>query len=574
MCSPRFLLIVAVVLLSFRPLRAEKEPVYQGRPLSVWTEELYDKNPEVRVAAAKAVGQIGPQARSAAPNLIALLVESQKERLAAAEALGRIGPGVKDLAAPFLVRRLRADETSVRLVALSALFRMGTEVKEIAAPLRDLLRDEDPKMRRGTARVLRRMGSRARAAADLLARAAAQETDENGRVAQLAALICINPRHKSWEEDVVTKMLAGSKDLNQRLAIALLLRRDAAPPRDLPALVNALQSWNTNGCRELGVVTVLSRAGKPATAPLLRSLKEAKNPYATLAILHALRCIGPDAAEAVPRLRELCEQLSRLEANGRAAVREEGFFRPLTGLDRKEYKTLLPVVAYTLARIRPADCKPEYLQAAKAMGDLDQNEQDALTLALIHRPENGEIPWSLFQTYPFTPIDWHAKRGRETLQDQLKAPDLAVRTLAAYRLAQDSPKDRLAAIATLTALYREQKTDEYGRRVGLRALFSVGPFRHPLAPLWLSPADPVLVAAICDALREKEPGNRFPNSYVLWWLSQVARTFDEEDFRIWDPPEPLIRGLAAEALRQLDPAAARKAGVPAVSPMNGERTRR
>jgi hypothetical protein len=62
----------------------------------------------------------------------------------------------------------------------------------------------------------------------------------------------------------------------------------------------------------------------------------------------------------------------------------------------------------------------------------------------------------------------------------------------------------------------------------------------------------VALAAVCDALLEKEPGDHFPTSYALTWVRRAAAVRPlAKPYQEWKARHPFVRGLAEEALRQL-----------------------
>jgi HEAT repeat protein len=98
------MLALAVALAGCLP----QEKVHKGKRTSVWIQELREGRwPSDRWRAAQAIGEIGPEARRAIPDLIqALKNPDHLVRWAAAGALGRFGseardavPSLRDLAA-------------------------------------------------------------------------------------------------------------------------------------------------------------------------------------------------------------------------------------------------------------------------------------------------------------------------------------------------------------------------------------------------------------------------------------------------------------------------------------------
>ena len=100
------------------------------------TALLAKKNASLRQAAARALGQIGPQANSAVPALVELLKDKEVLlRWAAAKALGQIGPKAKTAAAA-LAELLKDANREVRLAAASALGRSTAEMKATKADVK------------------------------------------------------------------------------------------------------------------------------------------------------------------------------------------------------------------------------------------------------------------------------------------------------------------------------------------------------------------------------------------------------------------------------------------------------
>jgi HEAT repeat protein len=97
---------------------------------------LGDPRVEVQVAAATALGDLGPSAKSEVPRLLASAV-SKELRLcrAAVEALGRIGPASPDVVT---LLRDRLKDPSARVVSLEAVRALGRQGDEARAALPDL----------------------------------------------------------------------------------------------------------------------------------------------------------------------------------------------------------------------------------------------------------------------------------------------------------------------------------------------------------------------------------------------------------------------------------------------------
>lgn len=119
------------------------------------------KNPEVPVRrqAVRALGKIGEPAKSAVPDVIAL-VESDPDagvQEQAAEALGDIGPSIAAEAVPVLVKALQHTDTMVRRDAVRSLGQMGTAAKGVIDDVRALLKDPEDKVRDAAGKSVRQI---------------------------------------------------------------------------------------------------------------------------------------------------------------------------------------------------------------------------------------------------------------------------------------------------------------------------------------------------------------------------------------------------------------------------------
>jgi hypothetical protein len=99
-----------------------------------------------RKAAVKGLGRMGSASVPAAPRLTETLKSSSdaETRVAAAEALGRIGPKCAAVAVPALAAAARGDAwPKVRSTSLTVLGEMGPAAKEAVPVLREALKDPD-----------------------------------------------------------------------------------------------------------------------------------------------------------------------------------------------------------------------------------------------------------------------------------------------------------------------------------------------------------------------------------------------------------------------------------------------
>jgi len=139
-----------------------------------------------RLAACRALGGIGPNAKAAAPALAKALQDSGwNDRDAAAEALGRIHADVDTSTAALLAALHDADQR-VRGVSARALGRLRSADAKIVAALAAALKDDDANVRAAAAMALQEIGPRAKAAVAELEKAAAAPEFISAQAAQEA----------------------------------------------------------------------------------------------------------------------------------------------------------------------------------------------------------------------------------------------------------------------------------------------------------------------------------------------------------------------------------------------------
>ncbi|MFZ5832040.1 MAG: HEAT repeat domain-containing protein [Planctomycetota bacterium] len=184
-------------------------------PLTELTPKLQSANAEERRAAAKAVGELGPRAAPAAPALVDLLGDKDRQvRRVACTALGQVQPPA-DVAVPALKQALKDRYLAVRIAAAFALQQIAPKGKDHvpvltkamrtgdggvivavgevgpraawAVPvLSQLLKDQRAGIRRVAAEALGRIGPAAAPALPLLEAAATDPSDDVRLAAETA----------------------------------------------------------------------------------------------------------------------------------------------------------------------------------------------------------------------------------------------------------------------------------------------------------------------------------------------------------------------------------------------------
>lgn len=145
------------------------------------TKALSDPDPAVRANAASALGEIGPEAKSAVPGLVKLFSEDGiiNVRTNAANALRKIGPEAKS-AVPALIKLLSEDsDDEVRGLAVFVLGGIGPEAKSAVPALTKLLSDDHiTDLRAFAAMVLGEIGPEARSAIPELTKLTGESDDK------------------------------------------------------------------------------------------------------------------------------------------------------------------------------------------------------------------------------------------------------------------------------------------------------------------------------------------------------------------------------------------------------------
>ncbi len=274
------------------------EPDRAGRALTALRTLTADPVAAVRVAAAEAIGLVGPAAAPVAEDLIALLKDTDETvRCRAAEALGRVAdaatvpalvaeldapsPGVRAAAAralgafgpsagpaaPALVRLLQDPEESVRQAAGEAVGRVGPLPEEATATLAEGLASSDTLVRAQTAEAIGAIGESAADAAPALAEALSNGTD-HVRAKAAEALGKIGESAAEVAVPVLVRALRDKDNWVSALAAEALGEMGEAACEAVPALVRSLRHINpvvrANAAEAVGKLGEAGAAARPA----------------------------------------------------------------------------------------------------------------------------------------------------------------------------------------------------------------------------------------------------------------------------------------------------------------------
>jgi HEAT repeat protein len=130
--------------------------------LDALSKQLTSRDVGTRLRAAKALGDLGPNARIAVPALTAILTDTDGDvRRATITALRLIQPGMKPNEATIraIAVDLKDPDANLRLLAVRSLGRIGSAAAIVASELEPLRMDPDADVRRATQDAIGRIAS-------------------------------------------------------------------------------------------------------------------------------------------------------------------------------------------------------------------------------------------------------------------------------------------------------------------------------------------------------------------------------------------------------------------------------
>ncbi|TBR18898.1 DUF4919 domain-containing protein [bacterium] len=262
---------IATVLGASRPVRPESVRALERLCAA-------DQEWETRYAALKALEELGPAARAAAPTLKALLEDRGVGRVAS-EALAAVG-GEPRQAAEVLIRELRTlDDSLMQEQYVEPLGRTAAEVPEALDALIEALRTSPHvKVRVASARALGRLGPAGRAAVIPLILATEDEgrdLDSNRSVQDesRAALSFIGAPDPAAADDLV--LLLDHRENDVRLSAAEALGRIGPPARAaVPALAARISQEEAMGGTFAKAIEDIGEAGPEAVAILEKATED------------------------------------------------------------------------------------------------------------------------------------------------------------------------------------------------------------------------------------------------------------------------------------------------------------
>ncbi len=574
---------------------------------------LADKDAKLREDAADVLRELSPEAPETIPALLgALKDEIEDVRVAAARALGAGEPDVF----PKLLALLQDKDETLRVGAAVALdWRCGTlhgtlnkkdifgkndeHLAAVAKGLARALADDDASVRRNSVSTLRRLGPQAKAAVPELIGVLKQQKAPD-RIEEAAEVLGkIGPAAKETVPVLIevvktSRRRAATKEesFRERLSREKLIEALGLIGPEAQAAVPLLteiaaEDGGSKAAESLGRIGPAAKAAKPTLLEVLKkkydeSLAEDLHWAAALAlwridkdpvgvpaliglleddrslmdgrVMEALGEIGPPAAAAVPvlvaglndpfRRADAAKALTSIAARGKTtgAVRE--LAKALKNPEQRGRQQLLTILASAGSAARPA--VPALIELVRERGP--------------ERPEAVECLGSLG-------ID--AKEAVSALLKVLdEGPDNDIRVRAAAALWRIDKHP--AALPALGKLLRDEKYSVQSRAAD--GLIAIGAPAIPLAVAALDDDGPyashclarLLPASLPDvlaALRDKKPIIRAHAAAALATAKKVPPEAAPALIEALKDRELSVRAFAAMALKELDPEAAKRAGV-------------
>jgi HEAT repeat protein/lysophospholipase L1-like esterase len=292
-----------------------------AHPLPDLVSALRGSDDREKVAAARAVGRLGPKAADAVPALVGLLEDrSPSVRAAAARAIGPIGPRAP-AASLALVERLRDDDERVRWRSVESLKELELDPAVCLPSLLAVLGDPRAPGREEAARVIGGLGPAATPAVPaLMAALADPAASVRGRAAW--ALGQIGPSAK----DAVPALVRAFADPEIRWwAVDALQGLGPAAAPAVPALVQTLRDPSGNvRWRSTLALGAIGPAAKEAVPALVEAARDDRE-YVRLAALTALAAVGTDPRVAEPAYRHaLRDPIARVRTQAAVSLGELG----------------------------------------------------------------------------------------------------------------------------------------------------------------------------------------------------------------------------------------------------------
>jgi HEAT repeat protein/WD40 repeat protein len=431
-----------------------KEPVYMDKPLSAWIRGLKVRVPYLdRTDAVRALSKVGSKTSALQPLSDALRDPDTSVRLEAATALGQFGPD----AVPALAKALKDSDELLRRDVCGALAAIGPEAKAAVPALVGALKDPSPIVRLAAVRALGEIGQWTKEVVDALA---AILRDKNAMI-RAAAVTALGETGKPGVASLQEALTDENAGVRNEAAFMLGQLGPEAKPAIVP--LRRLLKDTEPGVR-IGAACALARISpedtKSSVALLVDGLKDAKNFRLLGGITSALGRIGPQAKAAVPALIELLREggpdLKPLAAEALGCIGPEAKLAVPLLIEalKDEIQPIRFSATFALKRIGP-EAKTAEAALTDALKDEDAGVRILAAAALARiNPKNMHVSTDLLNyalqseephdrmqaTFELGEIGAAAKRMVPAIVALLKDSNRQVREAAAAALKKIDPE--------------------------------------------------------------------------------------------------------------------------------------
>lgn len=429
-----------------------------------------------RLKAAEELGLYGESARTALPDLLAVLQGADADlRRSVLSSLERIGRPLPEHAALLILLVKTGTQADIRAYALGALAALGADARPAVAVLGEVLKDSDPTVRVRAAAALGQVGPRARTVTYPLLVAALRDSEASVVTAAEEALAKLGPPGKG-KVTALAALLKDSAEPVRRHALNALgeLKGDAEPAAAAVAAVAAQDG--SAALRRLAVKTLVEvrPAGKESLAVFSKALADTDAAVARQAAT-ALARVGAEGGALPALLRALGHADAEVVRTANAAFEKVAWS-----------KTHAATLAAALGTARPA-LRARFIGVLAKLGADAADAVPALCelLAKADAKERMEVVATLGK------IGLAARAAGPDLVPLLKrdpkekGKDLPARLEVAFVLAAIEAKEIARAIPVLVSGLRIENDEEESlaqRERVARALVRIGkPAAEPLA---------------------------------------------------------------------------------------------
>ena len=273
-----------------------------ARAMPTWIEMLQDDDPSTRIVAAEQLGQVGPAAQVALPQLLAQATRdgSQHANTTAATALKSIDLTAARQVMTHFIPRLQDQDAQQRRTACAVLGSLGPVAKPAVPALLALVHDLDELVRRNALMALASIGipSPPIVAALLEGLRDSSSLVRQTAVTQFAFTIPLT-------QPVITALTPLLNDPNRSMATLARSALDKARPDDAAQLESLGMMVQHSGARDYALhqLAQLGPAAGDALLPVLPLLQDDR-PFVRYLAVEAIGAMGPAAKQALQALQQ------------------------------------------------------------------------------------------------------------------------------------------------------------------------------------------------------------------------------------------------------------------------------